>query len=433
MHKRKFQKNTFLLFIFLANFLFVTFDATIIHTDNKVILYFFWGKGCPHCAKEEIFLNQLKKKYPQLEVKSYEVWYNRENAKLFSQMAEAYGTRPEGIPATFIGDFKPTVGYRDYELTGKVIEDRIKYCINHGCINPVEKIGKPSIQKEIPAQEDKIIILPVFGKVDTAKMALPALTIIIAGLDSFNPCAFFVLFTLLSILLYANSRKRMLLIGGTFVFFSGFIYFLFMSAWLNIFLLIGEFKIITIIAGITALIIAGINIKDFFFFKKGVSLVIPEKAKPKLFERMRNLLKADSLASMMAGTIVLAVAANSYELLCTIGFPMVFTRILTSHSLSIFNYYLYLVFYNVIYVIPLLLIVLVFSITLGARKLTERHGMILKLISGLMMLGLGLVILISPALLSNIFIAVGLLVITLASAGIIIFITKKVTYKAKKK
>jgi thiol-disulfide isomerase/thioredoxin len=433
MNKRRIQNNKLLLFISLAVFLFTVVDIKIVHADSNVELYFFWGKGCPHCAQEEIFLKQLEKKYPQLEVKSYEVWYNRENANLFSQMAEAYGARPEGVPTTFIGEFKPVVGYRNYEITGKIIEEKVKLCIKQGCTNPVEKIGKTSTQEKIPAQEDKIITLPVFGKVDTSKMTLPVLTIILAGLDSFNPCAFFVLFTLLGILLYASSRKRMFLIGGTFVFFSGFVYFLFMSAWLNIFLLIGEFKIITIIAGITALLIAGINIKDFFFFKKGVSLVIPEKAKPKLFERMRNLLKATSIQSMMVGTIVLAIAANSYELLCTIGFPMIFTKVLTSHSLPKSTYYLYLVFYNVIYVIPLLFIVLMFSITLGAKKLTEWQGQVLKLISGLMMLGLGLVILISPALLSNIFVAVGLLVITLASAGIIIFITKKVTYKTKKK
>ncbi len=119
MNKRRIQNNKLLLFISLAVFLFTVVDITIIHANNNVTLYFFWGKGCPHCAQEEIFLKQLEKKYPQLEVKSYEVWYNRENAKLFSQMAEAYGTRPEGVPTTFIGDFKPVVGYRNYEITGK--------------------------------------------------------------------------------------------------------------------------------------------------------------------------------------------------------------------------------------------------------------------------------------------------------------------------
>ena len=126
----------------------------------------------------------------------------------------------------------------------------------------------------------------------------------------------------------------MLLIGGTFVFFSGLIYFIFMAAWLNVFLWIGELKLITLVAGLVAMVIALINIKDYFWFKQGVSLSIPERAKPGIYQRSRNLLKASSLPAMLAGTAVLAIAANSYELLCTSGFPMVYTRALTLHELS---------------------------------------------------------------------------------------------------
>lgn len=422
------QRGRLFFLVFLIVFLLTALDVQKGHSQNKVTLYFFWGKGCPHCAKEEIFLKKLETRYPQLSVKSHEVWHNQENARLFSKMAEAYGKRPEGVPTIFIGNFNPVVGYRSDERTGKIIEDMIKYCTKLSCIDPIDKLSK-SFKRTIVTKEDKIVSLPLFGKIDTTKIALPALTLILAGLDGFNPCAFFVLFTLLGILVFAQSRKRILIIGGTFVFFSGFIYFIFMAAWLNLFLHIGQIKVITVVAGLIALVIASINIKDFFFFKKGVSLVIPEKAKPKLFGRMRNLLKATSLISILVGTIVLAVAANAYELLCTLGFPMVFTRVLTLYSLTKFTYYFYLTFYNIIYVMPLACIVLVFTITLGSKKLTEWQGQVLKLISGLMMLCLGLVLLINPALLNNIFVAVGLLAVALIISGVLIFFTKR--YRGK--
>lgn len=420
MNKKTVQKS---ILIVLVSITFVLL-ATAVHAEDKITVYFFWGEGCPHCEKEKLFLERLKTEYPQLVVKSYEVWYDKEHAKFFSELAEAYGKRPEGVPMIFIGNFNPVVGYSNDKVTGKIITDRIEYCTKLSCIDPIEKLGEP-FQKTIETEEDEVVSLPLFGKIDTTKMALPALTVMLAGLDGFNPCAFFVLFTLLGILVHAQSRQRMLIIGGTFVFFSGFIYFVFMAAWLNLFLYIGQLKVITVVAGIIALIIASINIKDFFFFKRGVSLAIPEKAKPKLFERMRHLLKATSLTSMFIGTVVLAVAANAYELLCTIGFPMVFTRVLTLHNLPTFAYYLYLILYNMIYVIPLAAIVLVFTITLGSRKLTESQGQVLKLVSGLMMLGLGLVLLINPALFNNPLIAAGLLVIALTISGILIFITKK--------
>jgi thiol-disulfide isomerase/thioredoxin len=419
------KRTLSLLFISLTILLLATVQAKILDASKKVELYLFWGYSCPHCIKEKAYLEKLQQKYPQLEVKSYEVWRNRGNAVFFVQMAEAYGIKATSVPTTFIGNFEPIVGYSNDEVTGKKIEERVKYCIEHICIDPLTVSERPAKKEPVYEEEGKIVTLPIIGKTDTSKMALPVLTIILAGLDSFNPCAFFVLFILLSMLVYARSRKRMLLIGGTFVFFSGFIYFLFMAAWLNVFLHAGQLKIITKIAGLIALTIAVINIKDFFFFKKGMSLSVPEKAKPKLFERMRNLLKASSLPSMMIGTIVLAIAANTYELLCTVGFPIIFTRVLTLNNLQTLHYYLYLIFYNVIYVIPLGVVVLIFAITLGSKKLTEWQGQVLKLISGLMMLGLGAVLLINPDLFNNLFLSIGLLVIALISSGIIVFITKR--------
>ena len=415
-----------LLFIFLTILLLSIAQAEIPDTSKKVKIYLFWGYGCPHCVKEKVFLDKLQQKYPQIEVISYEVWRNRGNAIFFVQMAEAYGIKATAVPITFIGNFEPIVGYSNDEVTGKKIEERVKYCIEHTCIDPLTISEGPAKKEPTYEEEGRIVTIPVIGKMDTSKMALPVLTLILAGLDSFNPCAFFVLFLLLSMLVYARSRKRMVLIGGIFVFFSGFIYFLFMAAWLNVFLHAGQLKIITKIAGLIALTIAVINIKDFFFFKKGVSLSAPEKAKPKLFEHMRNLLKATSLPSMMIGTIVLAIAANTYELLCTVGFPIVFTRVLTLNSLPSFQYYFYLILYNLIYVIPLGVVVLIFATTLGSKKLTEWQGLVLKLISGLMMLGLGALLLINPDLFNNLFISVALLLITLLISGIIVFISKRI-------
>ncbi|MCJ7484019.1 MAG: hypothetical protein MUO31_13755, partial [Thermodesulfovibrionales bacterium] len=232
-------------------------------------------------------------------------------------------------------------------------------------------------------------------------------------------------FSLLGLLIHAQSRKKMFLIGSVFVFFSGFIYFLFMAAWLNLFLVMGQVEIITKIAGSVAVVIAAINIKDFFIFKKGVSLTIPDSAKPKLFDRMRKLLKSSSVVSILIGTAVLAIAANAYELLCTAGFPMVFTRILTLNNLSSAWYYLYLVLYNIIYVIPLSTIVIIFTITLGKKHLTEHQGRLMKLVSGTMMLALGGVLLLNPAVLSNAFISFILLMGALVVSFAVALITKK--------
>jgi uncharacterized membrane protein HdeD (DUF308 family) len=129
---------------------------------------------------------------------------------------------------------------------------------------------------------------------------------------------------------------------------------------------------------------------------------------------MGKLVGAANLPGMLAATVALALAANAYELLCTAGFPMVFTRLLTLAELSTPAYYGYLAVYNAVYVLPMLAIVAAFVVTLGARKLKDDEARILKLLSGIMMLGLGLILLLSPEALSNPLTALALIAAALA-------------------
>ena len=224
--------------------------------------------------------------------------------------------------------------------------------------------------------------------------------------------------SLLSLLLHTSSRKKILIVGLTFTLVSGVIYFLYMAAWLNLFLALKTIKYINLIAGIIALGIAIINIKDYFLFKEGVSLTIPDEAKPKIFEKMRGLLSLESLPLLLASTVLLAATVNLYELLCTIGFPMVYTKILTNLNLPTWKYYLYLGLYNLVYIIPLLIIVLLTAITLGRRKLQESEGRFLKLLSGYLMLTLGLVLIFLPTALQDLISSVGIILIAIGLTGI---------------
>jgi hypothetical protein len=213
----------------------------------------------------------------------------------------------------------------------------------------------------------------------------------------------------------------MAIVGGTFVLFSGIVYFVFMAAWLNVFLIAGELRVITVVAGLVALTVAALNIKDYFWFKEGPSLSIPDSAKPGLFKRMREVVTTGAMGPMLVSTVLLAIVANSYELLCTAGFPMVYTRALTLAKLESWQYYAWLAAYNVIYVVPLLAIVIVFTRTMGARKLTESEGRILKLISGLMMLGFGIMLLFAPNLLTN---ALASILVLALAVGLALVIAK---------
>jgi hypothetical protein len=311
---------------------------------------------------------------------------------------------------TFVFCETTMVGFGTAETTGAELAARLDRC-------HADRLG---VGPELSDRTESID-LPLFGVLDARNLSLPMMTLVIAALDAFNPCAFFVLLFLLSLLVHSRSRLRMILIGGVFVAVSGLLYFAFMAAWLNLMLVFRGLGWITPLAGAVAVAAAILNIKDFFRPGRGPSLSIPETAKPGLFARMRRLVAAERLPVMLAGTITLAVVANSYELLCTSGFPLLYTRILTlDHQLPVATYYLYLALYNVIYVLPMAAIVAVFTWTLGSRKLSEREGRALKLVSGLMMLQLGLVLLIAPDLLSNVWIGLVVLIAAVVVTGVLV-------------
>ena len=177
---------------------------------------------------------------------------------------------------------------------------------------------------------------------------------------------------------------------------SGLVYFAFMAAWLNVFLLIGLSRTVQVALGLVAAGIGAINIKDFVAFQRGITLSIPEAAKPVLYARVRRILQAENLAGALAGIVVLAVLVNMIELLCTAGFPAVYTQILTLRQLPWWEYYGYLALYNVAYMLDDAIMVAIAVITLGRRKLQEHEGRWLKLISGVVMAGLGAVLIIKP-------------------------------------
>ena len=373
-------------------------------------IHYFRAEGCPHCEDAGAFFARLAAEEPRLIVRDYEVSRDAANRALFQAALDALEVEEGGVPFIFVGDWV-TLGYHTDATTGAEIRRQVARCLAAPCADALEAIRAGRAPPAPPPREAgaNVLRLPLVGEVDAAALSLPLLTLTVAALDAFNPCAFFVLLFLLSMMAHQKSRARMLAVGGIFVLFSGLMYFAFMAAWLSLFQLLGQLAWVTLAAGLLAVVVGAVNVKDFFLFGRGVSLSIPESKKPGLFRRMRAVLAADNLPAMLAATVFLAVAANFYELLCTAGFPMVYTRILTLGEPLPAMRYLYLALYNVVYVLPLAAIVVVFARTLGARKLGEREGRLLKLLSGTRMLELGALLLVAPEWLSRLGVAFALL------------------------
>ncbi|MCF7874206.1 MAG: hypothetical protein K9M00_05180 [Candidatus Omnitrophica bacterium] len=233
------------------------------------------------------------------------------------------------------------------------------------------------------------------------KVPFSVFTFFIAFVDGFNPCNLFVLTLLLALLISASgSRKRIYLVGFSFVFVVFLFYFLFMVAWLNIFKYFSFFTYVRIIIGAIAILAGLINCKDYFFFKKGISLTIGKKQKGvlvKKMDRVRKIIGGGSLLMLILSSLGLAIFSSLVELPCTAGFPIIFTTILASKAaIATSSYYLWILLYNLIYILPLAVIVAIFGYTFRAKRISQKQIEIIKLIGGIIMVALGLILIINP-------------------------------------
>ncbi|MCA1957595.1 MAG: NrdH-redoxin [Nitrospira sp.] len=338
----------------------------------------FVRAGCPHCEAAKVFLDTLRREQPEILIKFYDIGEDPDARQRLASMVQDQGMSVIGVPAFLIGT-DLIIGFRSNETTGAAIR---------ALLARNARTTPPPLVDSIETSW--------FGRLHVKDFGLPLFTVIIGLLDGFNPCAMWVLLFLLSLLVNLHDRFKMALIAGTFVLVSGLMYFAFMAAWLNFFLVIGLSRAIQVMLGCVACFMGAVNVKDFFAFRRGISLNIPDSTKTRLYTMVRQILQADHLPGALVGTMVLAGFVNVIELLCTAGFPMLYTQILTVQQLSPWEYYGYLGLYNLAYIFDDGLMVTIAVITLSRRKLQERAGRWLKLAGGSVMIGLGIILLFRP-------------------------------------
>lgn len=356
----------------------------------------FVRNGCPHCAKAEAFLAELKQEQPQLLISVHDVEQEASALTRLAQLAQERGVNNARVPAFNVGG-ELIIGYTDALTTGKLIRSALQHKAPTPQATQDESgscAAASELSCEAPQAAETDFSVDFWGQhLSLDSVGLPLFTLAMGLLDGFNPCSLWVLILMISLLAPMQDRWRMLAIAGTFVLVEGIAYFLFMAAWLNLFLLIGLSRPSEIVIALIALIAGALNLKDFWRFGWGVSLSIPNAAKPGIYARMRSILSTQNLAAAMLGAMILAVLVQIVEFMCTSGFPALFTRILTLKHLDTLSYYAYLLLYNLAYMFDDMIILAIGVITLSQHRLQEKEGRWLKLVSGLVMVGLGIYLL----------------------------------------
>ena len=390
--------------------LFIVFFTLIqsVAAEGLVVVDFYYSASCDSCKDAKAVVNDIYEYYTHNFSK---VIINYKEVGSNSMNRQEMRDHDMSFPSVVINN---ETKIPKFNITFETLQSIIDAYIMDIEIN--QTFDENILWVEIPS-------IGTFS-VNLSTLSLPVLTVVLGAVDSANPCSIFILFILLSLLIHSHSRKRMLLVGGIFIFFSGLWYFIFMFILLRTFGAL-EAGILSIVVGSIAIIFGIVNIKDFFFPKKGASLSIPEDKKPGLYKQMREIVKTPSVLAAIGGTIFLAVTVNLFELLCSLQWPLYYIARLSQYNFPDVQNYMYMFFYNVVYVIPLIVILLLFVFSMGRMKISEWQGQKLKLFSGIMIFAFGLLFIIDYKILGDIFIPIILLIFSIISTLVISIIWKK--------
>lgn len=420
------MKKILKFLIVFAVFLLLPVSAK---ADEKVInIHLFYGNGCPHCAAEEEFLSDYLKDRTDVKLYKYEIWYNSHNQELLSKVQKEMGTtNKNGVPFTVIGK-KTIVGYAD-GVTDEQIKDAINYYLNNdyrdyageitGKVKKVEvkedttkdesktedkkenKIEKADDTKDSD-QTDENVTVPVLGKINAKKVSLPILAVVLGFVDGFNPCAMWILIFLITMLFNMKDRKKMWILGLTFILTSGIVYLMFMLAWLNLATFISKIAFIRLLIAVIALVVGLINVYKYIdsLKKKDEGCdVVDKKDRKKIMEKIISITHEKKFIIALLGIMVLAASVNIIELMCSIGIPLLFTQILAMNNLSTFSYMIYMFIYIFFFLIDDIVIFVISMVTLKVTGLSTKYTKYSHLIGGIIMLIIGLLLIIKPELL----------------------------------
>lgn len=373
-----------ILFIFFSFLIFIPFVSA-----SKVKVYLFHNNSCPHCKREIEYLNTLK----NVDVEMYEVssYY-----KLYTKVSNDLNINTTSVPLTVIGtDY--VIGYNDdvKNQINDMIDSYSKkdYCDGVALVKENKDVSKCIESNKGIYSESNDRVISIFGNrynFNAKSVSLPLISILIGFIDGFNPCAMWILIFLISMLFNMKNRKKMWILGLTFLITSALVYLVFMLGILGIANYIGTY--FKYVIGLVAFIGGIVNLNSFRkSLKKDTGCqVTNNEQKKKTMNRIKNILSEKHFIISILGIMLLAISVNFVELACSAGLPTMFTEILSLNNLSVVEYSLYMGLYILMFMIDDIVIFIIAMTTLKITGISNKYTKYSHLIGGILMLLIGI-------------------------------------------
>jgi glutaredoxin len=367
-------------------------------------VYVFWQVGCPHCAGARAALEDIVADSADVLIVEIEVGSSSENDAVFVETANVLDIPRPAVPLVVVGgDYE--IGFRGGGISEERYRQMIARCADAPCAHPVGAIiSGQSVSEPLPDVSTDLgrlrVNLPWIGEVDAGELSLPLMTVVLAGVDGFNPCAMWVLALLIGLLLNVQESRRMWLLGGVFLIATGAMYFAVMAAWLNVVLWLGAVHWIRSTIGILAIAAGFYYLREYWANPEGVCRITPSGRRRSVAEAFRSMVEQPNLAVAAIGVAALAITVNLVELACSAGLPAIYTQALAMHDLEPHAYYGYLLLYISVFLLDDTVLFVVAMVTLRAAVTTGRYSRYSHLVGGVVLLVLGTIMVLRPDLLA---------------------------------
>lgn len=400
------------IFNFKIVLLFVVFFASIfgylkpitVQAQEEVPLpiYFFGTDSCPICAQESDFLDELILDGENIVVYYFDITdTSSENYNNFRYVKYTLFTdQPSGIPFTVIGN-TTYVGFNE-TLRGQMYR-AIRFYQNNSYHDTVGAyLGYndgdfTGIENNTFVDTGNTITLPLFGEIDLSSISLPILSILIGTVDGFNPCAMWVLLFIITMLFNMKDKKRMWILGFTFLTASALVYLMFMLAWLEVVLFLGTLLWFRLLISVIAILGGSYNLYSYYKRRKEEGCAIIDKEKRKsMTKRIAKITSTQSLVLAMIGMVLLAFSVNIVELACSAGLPVIYTSILAYNDLSVGMYIVNIGLYILFFLLDDIIIFTISMKTLQIKGFSTKYGKIASLVGGTIMVLLGILMIFKP-------------------------------------
>lgn len=347
-----------------------------IKNDEKVNIYLFYSKICPHCQKEEKYFETLKEKYQdKINIYTYEVTENKTNNEIMKSLKKELKENSQGVPFTIIGS-KTFLGYD--ESLNERIENTIESYLDEN------------------TKTDNTYTIPILGKIEGKNASIILIAIILGFIDGFNPCAMWILLLLINMCISIKDKKKMLIVCLTFIITSGIIYFLSMLG-IGFILDLTTISYIRNIIAILAIILGIYNLYTYLKTRKQTGCHVVKKEKRKtIITKINNILNNKNTLLMFGGTIILATSVSLVEMACSLGFPTIFLELLSINNIHSFLKVTYLLIYILFYLIDDIVVLFLSIKAFETKGISTKYNKYVHLIGGLIMILMGALLIFKP-------------------------------------